>query len=234
MNRHRPAAALAASSFLLLAAGVAAAAAPAAAPAAMDDAARMNYALGYQLGRDLAGTELRMDALGQGLQDGRSGAAPRLTPAELEAALVALQANVSAQRAKAQAEQMDKAAAAGTAYLAANGKKAGVVTTQSGLQYRIVTPGSGPQPKAGDTVTVHYRGTLVDGTEFDSSYGGNPVSFPLRGLIPAWQLAIPQAGVGDTIEIAVPSDLGYGPKGAGPIPGGATLLFKIELLGIEG
>lgn len=102
------------------------------------------------------------------------------------------------------------------------------------LWRRVAGDGTGAHPSINDTVRVHYAGTLVDGTEFDSSYGGQPVRFPLRGLIRAWQLAIPQAGVGDTIEIAVPSDLGYGPKGAGPIPGGATLLFKIELLGIEG
>jgi FKBP-type peptidyl-prolyl cis-trans isomerase len=101
------------------------------------------------------------------------------------------------------------------------------------LWRRVAGDGTGPRPTINDTVKVHYAGTLVDGTEFDSSYGGQPVSFPLRGLIPAWQLAIPQAAVGDTIEIAVPADLGYGSKGAGPIPGGATLLFKIELLGIE-
>lgn len=102
------------------------------------------------------------------------------------------------------------------------------------LWRRVAGDGTGPRPTINDTVRVHYSGTLVDGTEFDSSYGGQPVRFPLRGLIRAWQLAIPMAGVGDTIEIAVPSDLGYGPRGAGPIPGGATLLFKIELIGIEG
>ena len=228
MAFHRSAAALAASSFLLLAAGVATAATPAPAPAAMDDAARMNYALGYQLGRDLAGTELRMDALGQGLQDGRAGAAPRLTPAELEAALVALQANVSAQRAKAQAEQMDKSAAAGTAYLAANGKKAGVVTTQSGLQYRIVSPGSGPQPKSSDTVTVHYRGTLVDGTEFDSSYGrGEPATFPVAGVIPGWTEALQLMKEGTKFELAIPPSLAYGDQG--PLAK-QVLLFEVELI----
>ena len=101
------------------------------------------------------------------------------------------------------------------------------------LWRRIAGNGTGPHPAIDDTVRVHYAGTLVDGTEFDSSYGGSPVSFPLRGLILAWQLAIPQAGVGDTIEIAVPASMGYGSRGSGPIPGGATLLFKIELLGIE-
>jgi FKBP-type peptidyl-prolyl cis-trans isomerase len=101
------------------------------------------------------------------------------------------------------------------------------------LWRRVAGDGTGRHPTVADTVTVHYAGSLIDGTEFDSSHDGNPVSFPLRGLIRAWQLAIPQAGIGDTIEIAVPSDLAYGSKGSGPIPGGATLLFKIELLGIE-
>jgi FKBP-type peptidyl-prolyl cis-trans isomerase len=102
------------------------------------------------------------------------------------------------------------------------------------LWRRIAGDGTGAHPTVQDTVTLHYAGTLIDGTQFDSSYGGRPASFPLRQLIRAWQLAVPQMGVGDTIEIAVPSDLGYGPRGGGPIPGGATLLFKIELLGIAG
>ena len=103
------------------------------------------------------------------------------------------------------------------------------------LWRQVAGDGSGRHPTVQDTVTLHYAGTLVDGTEFDSSYrGGRPATFPLGRLIRAWQLAVPQMGVGDTIEIAVPSDLGYGPQGGGPIPGGATLLFKIELLGIVG
>jgi len=102
------------------------------------------------------------------------------------------------------------------------------------LWRRTAGDGTGPHPTVQDTVTLHYAGTLVDGTEFDSSYGGRPATFPLRQLIRAWQLAVPQMAVGDTIEIAVPSDLGYGPRGGGPIPGGATLLFKIELLDILG
>lgn len=97
---------------------------------------------------------------------------------------------------------------------------------------RIAGDGSGRHPTAEDVVTVHYAGKLVDGTEFDSSYGGDPVTFPLGKLIPAWKLAIPQMGVGDTIEIAAPASLAYGPKGKGPIPGGATLIFKVQLLGI--
>ncbi|MBO9711473.1 FKBP-type peptidyl-prolyl cis-trans isomerase [Sphingomonas sp.] len=99
---------------------------------------------------------------------------------------------------------------------------------------RIEGDGTGAHPKPTDTVTIHYAGTLTDGTEFDSSWKrGEPATFPLPRLIKAWQMAVPMAGVGDTIEIAIPSDLGYGPKGKGPIPGNATLFFKIKLFGIE-
>ena len=98
---------------------------------------------------------------------------------------------------------------------------------------RIKGDGSGKHPTVNDDVTIHYAGTLIDGTEFDSSFKrGEPANFPLGALIPAWQMAVPQMGVGDSIEIASPADLAYGPVGKGPIPGGATLLFKIELLGI--
>lgn len=103
------------------------------------------------------------------------------------------------------------------------------------LWRRVKGDGTGVHPTAADVVKVHYSGTLVDGTKFDSSYDRNePATFPLRGLIPAWTLAIPQAGEGDTIEIAAPSHLAYGPQGGGPIPGGATLLFTVELLDVLG
>jgi FKBP-type peptidyl-prolyl cis-trans isomerase FkpA len=102
------------------------------------------------------------------------------------------------------------------------------------LWRRVEGDGTGARPTVDDTVTLHYVGTLVDGTEFDSSVRrGQPATFPLRGLIRAWQLAVPMMTVGDTIEIAVPADMAYGPVGRGPIPGNATLLFTIELLGIE-
>jgi FKBP-type peptidyl-prolyl cis-trans isomerase len=103
------------------------------------------------------------------------------------------------------------------------------------LWRRVAGDGVGARPTVDDTVTLHYVGTLVDGTEFDSSVRrGQPATFPLRGLIAAWQLAVPMMAVGDTIEIAVPADQAYGPIGRGPIPGGATLLFRIELLAIAG
>tara|TARA_R100001224_G_scaffold90987_1_gene60208 strand:+ start:3807 stop:4286 length:480 start_codon:yes stop_codon:yes gene_type:complete len=104
-----------------------------------------------------------------------------------------------------------------------------------GLKWRrIAGDGSGPKPTVEDTVTVHYAGRLLDGTQFDSSYDrSEPATFPLGRLVKAWQLAIPQMGVGDTIELYTPADLAYGPVGKGPIPGNATLVFKVELLGIE-
>lgn len=105
-----------------------------------------------------------------------------------------------------------------------------------GLRLRPISGnGSGTHPAVSDTVTLHYEGRLVDGTVFDSSYArGEPATFPLGRLIRAWQIAVPQMGVGDTVELAVPADMGYGPKGRGPIPGGATMFFKIELIGILG
>jgi FKBP-type peptidyl-prolyl cis-trans isomerase FkpA len=113
--------------------------------------------------------------------------------------------------------------------------KDGWQTLEGGVRWRRVKgDGKGAHPTVQDRVTLHYAGRLVDGTEFDSSFGGEPATFPLGALILAWQIAVPRMGVGDTIEIAVPAELGYGMDGKGPIPGGATLLFTIQLLGIAG
>lgn len=121
------------------------------------------------------------------------------------------------------------------AYLAGLKPADGWQPAEGGLKWRRVSgDGSGPRPTVDDTVTVHYTGRFIDGQVFDSSVErGEPATFPLGGLVKAWQIAIPMMGVGDTIEIAAPADLAYGPKGRGPIPGGATLLFTVELRGIE-
>lgn len=120
------------------------------------------------------------------------------------------------------------------AYIAALKPADGWYYLPGGLKWRrIAGDGSGARPTVEDTVTVHYAGTLIDGTTFDSSFErGEPATFPLGRLIKAWQLVIPEMGVGDTIELAAPAMLAYGPTGKGPIPGGATLLFKVQLLGI--
>lgn len=197
---------------------------------AMDETASMSYALGYQLGRDLAGTAVNNDALLKGLGDGRSGAASQLAPEAMQTALTSLEQRINEQRAKAQAEAAQKAAAAGTAYLAENAKREGVVTTASGLQYKVVKPGTGRAPTPDDTVTVHYRGTLVDGTQFDSSYDrGEPASFPVGGVIAGWTEALQLMKEGAQYQLAIPPALAYGDRG--PLAG-QVLLFDVELLGI--
>jgi FKBP-type peptidyl-prolyl cis-trans isomerase FklB len=195
----------------------------------MDEAARMQYALGYQLGRDLAAIEPRPQDMMKGIEDGRSGGKAKLTQEEMGTALASLQQKVAAERAKEQAAASEKAATAGKAYLAANAKKPGVTTTASGLQYQIVTPGTGKTPALGDTVTVHYKGTLVDGTEFDSSYKrGQPASFPVNGVIPGWTEALQLMKVGTKAQLVIPPELAYGSNG--PLAN-QVLLFDVELIG---
>jgi len=122
----------------------------------------------------------------------------------------------------------------GIAFLAENGEKEGVITTESGLQYKVETLGSGPNPSAMSTVEVHYEGTLLDGTVFDSSYDrGESISFPLNRVIPGWTEGVQLMPVGSTYIFYIPSDLAYGSRDSGPIPPNSTLIFKIELLGIE-
>lgn len=206
-----------------------AAAAGAAEPAAvMDDTAKMNYALGYQLGRDLAGLELRSDALMKGLEDGRSGTTPQLDQPAMEAALQGLETRINEQRTKAQAEAAQKAKAAGAAYLAENARRPGVQTTASGLQYKVITEGKGRKPTTTDSVTVHYRGTLVDGSEFDSSYKrGEPATFPVNGVIAGWTEALQMMNEGSKWQLAIPATLAYGDRG--PLAG-QVLLFDVELV----
>jgi FKBP-type peptidyl-prolyl cis-trans isomerase FklB len=200
-----------------------------AAEPAMDEAARMQYALGYQLGKDLVAVESRPKDLQQGLEDGRSGAKPKLTDEEMDQAIASLQQRVNEQRNKEMAAQAEKARVAGEAYLTANAKKPGVTTTASGLQYRVVTQGNGKKPTAADTVTVHYKGTLVDGTEFDSSYKrGQPATFPVSGVIPGWTEALQLMPIGSKYELAIPPALAYGSQG--PLAN-QVLLFEVELLG---
>lgn len=123
----------------------------------------------------------------------------------------------------------------GADYLARHGKEAGVTTTASGLQYQVIKPGNGPRPKATDTVTVHYRGTLVNGQVFDSSYDrGQPISFPLNQVIPGWTEGVQLMPVGSHYRFVIPSALGYGAQGAGGVIGpNETLIFEVELLGIR-
>jgi FKBP-type peptidyl-prolyl cis-trans isomerase len=122
----------------------------------------------------------------------------------------------------------------GIAFLEENGRRDGVFTTESGLQYEVITEGTGPKPTETSTVTVFYEGSLTDGTVFDSSYDtGDSVTFPLDGVIPGWTEGLQLMSVGSTYKLYLPSNLGYGSRGTGPIPGNSVLVFKVELLAIE-
>jgi len=198
-------------------------------PAPLTDAvSKTSYALGYQIGRDVRGVEIRPEAVVQGLQDGAAGTKPKLTSEEIAALMQKLQQDADTARAKRQVEHLKEAAAAGTVYLAENAKKPGVTTTASGLQYKVITPGTGKKPTASDTVTVHYRGTLVDGAEFDSSYSrGQPATFPLNGVIAGWTEGVQLMQEGGKSQLVIPPALAYGDKGE---LAGQVLIFEIELI----
>lgn len=199
---------------------------------------KASYALGMKIGGDLrkqGATESVDPAItARGFKDALSGSKTLMTEDEQRAALMQLQNEV---REKQQTKAHEEGAAArkeGDAFLAANKSKDGVVTLPSGLQYKILTAGSGPKPTATDTVTCNYRGTLLNGKEFDSSYKrGHPESFPVGGVIKGWTEALQLMPVGSKWQLWIPADLGYGDHGAGSDIGpGETLVFEVELLSI--
>ncbi len=199
---------------------------------------KASYALGMKIGGDLRrqGVDKAVDPAlaARGLRDALAGSKPLLTEDEERAALTQLQTDVrDAQQAKAH-EAGGANRKEGEAFLAANKSKPGVVTLPSGLQYKILTAGNGPKPTASDTVTCNYRGTLINGKEFDSSYKrGEPTSFPVGGVIKGWTEALQLMPVGSKWQLFIPSDMAYGDRGAAPDIGpGETLVFEVELLSI--
>jgi len=201
------------------------------------DAQRMGYSLGASMGRQFRNDKLQVDAdaLAKGVLEGFTADKLALTDEEVAAGMQQLQKTHSERMQAEQKAAADKNLAEGEAFLKDNATKEGVVTTESGLQYRIVTAGEGPKPSAEDVVKVHYRGTLIDGTEFDSSYKrGEPVTFPVGGVIPGWVEALQLMPVGSKWELYIPSGLAYGPGGAGnQIGPNSALKFEVELLSIE-
>ncbi|GAB4351334.1 MAG: macrophage infectivity potentiator Mip [Immundisolibacter sp.] len=197
------------------------------------DAQKAAYAIGYQFGANAKRDGLSLDpaAAAQGLQDALADKEPAANPAALQAALDALRSEMES-KAKATA---DKNTRDGAAFRAAYAKKSGVRKTDSGLLYRVLNAGKGAKPATTDTVKVNYRGTLPDGTEFDSSYKrGEPVSFQVNQIIPGWQEALTLMPEGSKWEVVLPPELAYGAEGAGRAIGpNQTLVFEIELLGIE-
>ncbi|HEX4001664.1 MAG TPA: FKBP-type peptidyl-prolyl cis-trans isomerase [Candidatus Acidoferrales bacterium] len=209
-----------------------------AAPLALTtDKEKQSYALGMNIARGLKRQEVDADPalVARGLRDTLSGAKPLLTDAEAEAALTQLQMAVQGKQQAEMKKLGDDNMKEGQEFLDANKTKEGVVTLPSGLQYKILTAGTGPKPAASDTVVCNYRGTFINGTEFDSSYKRNqPATFPLNGVIKGWTEALQLMPVGSKWELYIPSDLAYGPSGRGPIPPNATLIFQVELLSIQG
>ncbi len=197
---------------------------------------KVSYSIGYQVGGDFKKQEIGInpEILVQGIRDAMAGTEPQMTPEEMRSTLVELQKTmVEAQKKKMQ-EAADKNLAAGEEFLAANGQKEGVVVLPSGLQYEIIEPGSGPSPAATDFVEVNYRGTLIDGTQFDSSYDrGKPATFRVDGVIPGWTEALQLMHPGSKWRLFIPPDLAYGARQAGPIPPNSALIFEVELLDIK-
>jgi FKBP-type peptidyl-prolyl cis-trans isomerase FklB len=202
---------------------------------------KFSYAVGMNTGQRMAESFKKQSVpydpaiIARGLKDGLAGSKTLLTDDEARAAIKAVQEEVGkAQQAKLQEEgAVNKKQ--GDAFLAANKGKEGVVTLPSGLQYKIIKAGSGPKPTVNDTVVCNYKGTLIDGKEFDSSYKrGQPATFPVGGVIKGWTEALQLMPVGSKWQLFIPSDLAYGDRGAGADIGpDSTLVFEVELMSIE-
>lgn len=194
---------------------------------------RLSYAIGYQIAMNLKEQETEYDLamLYKGMSDVLKGQPVAMTDAEVRQVILEWRKQVQAIQLKKRQELAEKTASESKAFLAANAKKQGIKVLPSGLQYRVVKEGSGKSPTMTDTVKVNYKGRLVNGTEFDSSYKrGEPAQFPLNAVIKGWAEALQLMKPGAQYEIFIPPDLAYGENGNGPIPPNAVLIFDVELL----
>lgn len=198
------------------------------------DAQKFGYSIGVDLGNSLKPVKQHVDvaALEAGLNDVTNGVTPKLDDAAREEIKNTVSKKMQEEQVKAREEQATTAKDEGAKFLAENSKKEGVKTTASGLQYEVLTEGKGDSPTAADKVTVHYKGTLLNGEEFDSSYSrGQPVTFPLANVIPGWTEGVQLMKPGAKYKFYIPSDLAYGERGAGvKIGPNQTLIFEVELL----
>jgi FKBP-type peptidyl-prolyl cis-trans isomerase FklB len=194
---------------------------------------KVSYSIGLNVGANFKkqGQELNPDALLAGVKDALSGKTPALNENELKETMEAW----SKQMEDKQKVVGEKNAADATKFLAENKKKDGVKTTASGLQYKVMKEGAGAQPKETDTVTVNYRGTLINATEFDSSYKrGQPATFPVNGVIKGWTEALQLMKTGSKYQLFIPADLAYGARAVGPdITPNSALIFEVELLEVK-
>ena len=203
-------------------------------PVLKDQKDKVSYIVGLDIGNNLKKQSVSVNPkmVAKGIEDGLAGAKPLLTEQEIQETMMAFQKEMMAK----QAEVAKKNKTEGEAFLAENKKKEGVKTLPSGLQYKVMKAGTGKKPKSNDTVTVNYRGTLIDGTEFDSSYKrGQPATFQVSGVIPGWTEALQLMEEGAKWQLFVPSNLAYGERGAagGMIGPNATLIFEVELISIQ-
>ena len=201
---------------------------------------KFSYALGMNFGRGLGErlkeqtVEFDPNLVAQGMKDALSGAKLRLTDEEARAVLAEVQTELQKEAQAKLKQEADKNKAEGDAFLAANKAKEGVVTLPDGLQYKVLAAGTGPKPAATDTVVCHYKGTFVDGKEFDSSYKrGEPLTIPVSGVIKGWTEALQLMPVGSKWQLVIPSDLAYGPGGRPGMPPNETLVFEVELISIQ-
>jgi FKBP-type peptidyl-prolyl cis-trans isomerase FklB len=202
-----------------------------------DQKDKESYSLGYQFGQSLKnqGVDINLDVYASGIRDAFGGKEPQMSQEEIRATLTSLQQRLVAARQKELKEMGAKNLEEGKKFLDENKKKEGIKTLPSGLQYKVLSEGSGKMPKAEDTVTVNYKGTLIDGTEFDSSYKrGQPATFQVKGVIKGWTEALQLMKEGSKWQLFIPPGLAYGERGAGrDIGPNATLIFEVELLTIK-
>ena len=197
---------------------------------------KVSYALGvmYGNGWKSQGVDVDADLFAKAVKTVQAGGTTDLSKEEAQQTLQAFGKSLQAKQHAKQAEAAVKNKADGEAFLAQNKTAPGVSTQPDGLQYSVITAGTGPMPSASDTVTVNYRGTLLDGTEFDSSYKrGQPASFPVGGVIRGWTEALQKMSVGSKWKLFIPADLAYGESGRPGIPPNSTLIFEVELLSIQ-
>jgi FKBP-type peptidyl-prolyl cis-trans isomerase FklB len=206
-------------------------------PQLKDQKDKASYSIGYDIGSTFKkqNIDLNMDALMSGMKEGLAGQEGTLSKEEREKTLEAFQKEMMEKQVAASKEAATKNAAEGEKFLAENKNKEGVKTTGSGLQYKVLKEGSGPSPKETDTVVTNYKGTLLDGTEFDSSYKRNePATFPVNRVIKGWTEALQLMKPGAKYQLFIPAALAYGERGAGrDIGPNATLIFEVELLSIK-
>ncbi len=201
-----------------------------------DDQQKVSYSFGLVLGKRMQNDlpDLNVDLFMQGVKDAMQNKAPLLTDEQVAGVLEKFQRDMQQQQMEKVQQIADENTKLGAEFLAKNKQKEGVVTLKSGLQYKVLQEGKGPQPGANDVVKVHYTGSLINGQVFDSSVErGEPVTFPLNGVIAGWTEALQLMPTGSKWQLFIPSDLAYGPTGNRSIGPNETLLFDVELLGIE-